>query len=271
MSECDVVRTSVAARLIDRRWLDWDGEAWVGVALRLDEALEVGTAYTFLPMEEASPLAAHVHAPFFTKLARREVSLDVPLNAFLMGEVAAACVEPARALREGGDHESVAPHVVDLVAWTSPRHHFLVRACEEMGTTLTTEAVVPVAGKAAWSTLEDAYAWPRRTAALSVVSAEAVAGVGSPVLDPKVGAERQARLTALHKAVLGMSMTPGAETLAEWVESLAGASKSEDIDYEDWARFDDDLAVLFEDSSAAVRRSVVVGSSSTGTRLYDAL
>ena len=45
-------------------------------------AAQVGRVYTFLPMEEPSPLAAHVHAPFFTKLARREFGLDVPLNTF---------------------------------------------------------------------------------------------------------------------------------------------------------------------------------------------
>ena len=55
--------------------------------------------YTFLPIEEPSPLTAHVHAPFFTNLARREVSLEVPLNDHLMGEIAAAWLELLRTQR----------------------------------------------------------------------------------------------------------------------------------------------------------------------------
>ena len=109
-------------RQVDARWLDWDGDAWVGVAIRLDEPLGSGKVYTFLPMEEPSPLAAHVHAPFFTKLARREFGLDVPLNSYLMGEIAATCLGLLRVLSDAGDHATVAPLVVDLAAWRPPHH-----------------------------------------------------------------------------------------------------------------------------------------------------
>ena len=151
-------KSAVGRDSIDKRWLQWKGDAWVGVALRLDEPIDTGRTYTYLPMDEPSPLAAHVHAPFFTKLARREVSLEVPLNHFLMGEVAGACLDLIEALREGGDHGTVAPLVVDLVAWNPPRHEFLVEACAERGGVLTSEALVPTAGTASWATLDKAYA-----------------------------------------------------------------------------------------------------------------
>ena len=147
----EAIRKSVAGRQVDARWLDWDGEAWVGVAIRLDEPLGSGKVYTFLPMEEPSPLAAHVHAPFFTKLARREFGLDVPLNSYLMGEIAATCLGLLRVLRDTGDHATVAPLVVDLAAWRPPQHRFLVQACADAGSTLATEQLVPVAGQAEWS------------------------------------------------------------------------------------------------------------------------
>jgi hypothetical protein len=152
-------------------------------------------------MQEPSPLAAHVHAPFFTKLARRELGLDVSLNEYLMGEIATTCLQLLRALRGADDHETAAPLVVDLAAW-GPRHHgFISRACIEAGSTLETENLVPVAGKADWSCLRDAYAWPSRLDALSVVSAHALAALGCPILDPRVGPERQNRLAELHRAV----------------------------------------------------------------------
>jgi hypothetical protein len=250
----DALRKSTAARLVDTRWLEWDSEAWVGVALRLDQPLQGGTTYTFLPMSEPSPLAGHVHAPFFTKLARRDVSLDVPLNDFLMEEIAAACLDLLHTLRDHGEHAAVAAHVVDLAAWTPPRHTYLARACDNRGTGLSAELFVPVAGRSAWTSLDEGYAWPDYPTALSVVSAEAIAGLGYPVLDPQVGSERRARLAALHQAVVGSRMNPDSETLAEWVESLAGALNTDDPDFERWARFYDDLAVVFDRASAPALR-----------------
>jgi hypothetical protein len=90
-----VIERSVEDRQIDERWRDWDGEASVGVALRLDAELTTGRLYTFLPMagDAKPPLTAHVHAPFFTKLARLDISETVALNDFLLSEVAMLAVE----------------------------------------------------------------------------------------------------------------------------------------------------------------------------------
>jgi hypothetical protein len=261
----DAIRRSVAGRQVDARWLDWDGEAWVGVAIRLDEPLGSGTVYTFLPMKEPSPLAAHVHAPFFTKLARREFSLDVPLNSYLMGQIAATCLRLLRALRDTGDHATVAPLVVDLSAWSPPQHQFLVRACVDAGSTLETEQLVPVAGQAKWSSFIDGYVWPTPLKALSVVSAEAVAALGYRILDPRVGVDRQNRLVTLHRAVLGTEMEATAETLAVWVESLADSLRSPgNVGLDTWASFYDDLAVAFSGRAAtALRgRSIILDQDS---------
>jgi hypothetical protein len=260
----EAIRKSVAGRQVDARWLDWDGDAWVGVAIRLDEPLGSGKVYTFLPMEEPAPLAAHVHAPFFTKLARREFGLDVPLNSYLMGEIAATCLGLLRALRDAGDPVTVAPLVVDLAAWRPPHHRFLVKACADAGSTLQSEQFVPVAGQAEWSSLEDAFAWPTRLKPLSVVTAEAVAAQGHRILDPTVGTDRQDRLITLHRAVLGTVMEASAETLAIWVESLAGSLQSPgDVAMETWAGFYDDLAVVFSGGATALRgRSIILDQDS---------
>jgi uncharacterized protein DUF3883 len=251
----DAIRRSVAGRLVDARWLDWDGEAWVGVALPLDELRAPGTIYTFLPMKEPSPLAAHVHAPFFTKLARGDVALEVPLNDYLMGEIAATCLQLLRALRDGGDHQTVMPLVVDLAAWNPDQRQYLSRACEETGSSLETEQIIPVAGTGGWSSLTDAYTWPPRLGRLSVVTAPALAAVGDPILDPQVGQDRQDSMTKLHRAVLGTEMEPLAKTLAGWVESLAKSLQSARSTGPDtWARFYDDLATAFTGTAAGELR-----------------
>ena len=234
----------------------WTGMARRGSALACGlTPVRRGTIYTFLPMREPSPLAAHIHAPFFTMLARREVALEVPLNDYLMGEIAASCLQLLRALRDGGDHQTVAPLVVDLAAWNPDLHEYLSRACEEAGSTLETEQIVPVAGMAGWSSLRDAYTWPLRLGRLSVVTAPALAAVADPILDPQVGPDRQDSMVKLHRAVLGKEMEPATETLAGWVESLAKSmqtSRSTGLDA--WARFYDDLAVAFSGSAAGALR-----------------
>jgi hypothetical protein len=251
----EAIRRSVEVRQVDARWLDWDGEAWVGVALRLDRPLGSGLVYTFLPMQETAPLAAHIHAPFFTKLARRDLDLGIALNDYLMGEIAAVCLHLLRALREHGDHSTVVPLVVDLAAWNPPGHEFLSRACLAAESTLATEKIIPVAGKREWSSLEGAFVWPLRLEALSVVSASAVAALQDPILDPTVGRDRQGRLVKLHSAVMGTAMEPNDEAMATWVEALAVSMQSSaDVGFDTWASFYDELAVAFPGGAAAALR-----------------
>lgn len=153
---------SVDACLVDDRWLQWDGEESVGVAVPLEGPPGHCLMYTFLPMQEESPLSAHVHAPFFTKLARRDVEVDVPLNAFLMGEVAVACLELLRALRDGGEREAVAPIVVDLATWREPYLRYLSSAFDAAGATLEDEPLLPGADQRSWMSVRDCYVLPAR-------------------------------------------------------------------------------------------------------------
>jgi Domain of unknown function (DUF3883) len=260
----DAIRRSVEARQVDARWLDWDGEAWVAVAVPLGVPGGAGTIYTFLPTQQPSPSAAHVHAPFFAKLARREVNVDVALNDYLMGEIAAVSLSLLRLLRDAGEHEAAAPLVVDLAAWSPGLHRFLSRACEQAGTSLRNERLVPLAGGAEWSSLEEAYAWPTRLSGLSVVTPEALVAIGCPVLDPGIGQDRQQRLVDLHGAVIEAGMEPSAGTLAGWSESLAAAMQSAGgTDLDSWAGFYDDLAAAFQWTAAELRgRKIILDQES---------
>ena len=85
---------------------------------------------------------------------------------------------------------------------------YLSQACDEAGSSLETEQIVPVAGTDGWSSLRDAYTLPPRLGSLSVVTAPALAAVSVPILDPQVGRDRQDGMIKLHSAVLGQKWNP---------------------------------------------------------------
>jgi hypothetical protein len=92
----DAINESVEEHQIDARWAEWSQDAAVSVAAKIDASDDEWRLYTFLPMENSpAPLAAHANAPFFTKLARSSVSFAVPLNDFLLNEIAHLSIDAA--------------------------------------------------------------------------------------------------------------------------------------------------------------------------------
>ena len=155
------VRRSVEAGQIDRTWLGWKEQAWVSVAVRLDEELKTGRMYTFLPMEHAaSAFHGHLNAPFYTKLARRDVSEEVHLNAFLLDCVADLCVETM--MRVAHSNHDFAPVVVlDLLCWDTSHVELLHKTFLRYGRAIHQAEVVPVitaGGAQAWASLENTCA-----------------------------------------------------------------------------------------------------------------
>ena len=64
-----------------KRWLDWQGQPTVSVAVGLSAGtIASGRLYTFLPMGDAaaSPLLGHLDAPFFAHIDRRDADFDCP-------------------------------------------------------------------------------------------------------------------------------------------------------------------------------------------------
>jgi hypothetical protein len=197
----EAIGRSVEVQLIDPKWLEWDSieEVWVGVALRVDQDLDTGSVYTFLPTEQISPVCAQVQAPFFANLARRRVDYAVPLNTFLMNRIAATCLDFMRILRDHAPQQKVAAAVVDLIAWEPERSDHLLEACPEF----TAENCLAVADGRSWSCLDEAYTWPTADpeSVQSVITPAAVARLGYPIVQPAIGRMRLARLKALHEAV----------------------------------------------------------------------
>ena len=84
-----------------------------------------------------------------------------------------------------------------------------------------------MAGQAEWSCLEDAFVWPTQLKPLSVVTAEAVAAQGHPILDPASGDRPAEPLgSRCTPRCSGPIWRPRLRHLAIWVESLASSLHS---------------------------------------------
>ncbi|MFF7702877.1 sacsin N-terminal ATP-binding-like domain-containing protein [Streptomyces lydicus] len=247
------IERSVEVHGIDSKWLDWQGEAWVGVALRLDRPLSrSGRMYTFIPMSEASsaPFPGHVHAPFFTKLARLEISEAVTLNDLLLDQLALLCVDLTRRLRSEAAHGRASDLVLDLMCWDAP-----VRLDKAVNGQLAAEPILPLEGGASWGTLRDTYAWPDGRRPWRVLTAEALARAGAPLLATSVGHVRHARADRLAKAVVSRAMRPPLVRTADWVEAVAEEIRAEGGESASphWADFYNDVAQAFVGQHTALR------------------
>ncbi|MFF5766731.1 sacsin N-terminal ATP-binding-like domain-containing protein [Streptomyces tanashiensis] len=257
----EAIRRSVRAREIDAAWENWNSEAWVAVALRLDTPLAHGRMYTFLPMAAAarSPFPGHVHAPFFTKLARLDISESVALNDHLLDHVAHLAVDLSRRIRSESPHLVAADLVVDLVSWDVPN-----RLNAALDGKLGTEPIVPLHGTETWGSLRDSYAWPEGKRSWRVLTTDALADAGAPLLASSVGSVRHARLDKLCRAVLPTSLRAPAQLSAEWVERVAATLPREDETAAGplWGAFYGDVAHAFARDQEALRgRRIILDQS----------
>jgi hypothetical protein len=252
----DAIERSIAGDELHRKWRNWQGDTWVGIALPLDRELDAGLMYTFLPMgaEAPAPFPGHAHAPFFTKMARLHLNDSVALNDFLLDELATLCLDTARRLRAHAPRSLAIRLVPDTVCWTRPD-----RIDAAAHGALADEEVVPLAGEGedGWGSLRASFAWPNDGVPWKVMTATALAACGAPVVDPRVDAARQGRIDDLYTKLLdGRRMRAGARVKAEWAERLAetlrpGTAAPVGIE---WADFYDDLAQAFRREGAAELR-----------------
>ncbi|MFD8645680.1 sacsin N-terminal ATP-binding-like domain-containing protein [Streptomyces zaomyceticus] len=248
----EAIRRSVRAREIDASWENWDAEAWVAVALRLDSQLTHGRMYTFLPMAAAvrSPFPGHVHAPFFTKLARLDISTSVALNDHLLDHIAVLTVELSRRVRSEAPHLLAADLVVDLMTWDVPE-----RLNKAFDGNLGSEPIVPLHGRKTWGSLKDSYAWQEGKRSWRVLTIDALADAGAPLLAASVGAARHTRLDKLCRAVLPTSLRAPAQLTAEWAERVAATLPRGDETAAGplWGDFYSDVALAFPKDQEALR------------------
>ncbi|RYG89581.1 MAG: DUF3883 domain-containing protein [Alphaproteobacteria bacterium] len=242
------VRASIAQAPQLKRWLDWRGEPSVSIAVAQGgDPVSKSRLYNFLPMDEKAiaPLAGFADAPFFTDIDRRDLKLDLPLNAHLVGELAETCVAAAlAAVANKVDLPSTA--VTDLLAWQPASRTPLSNALQRRNGSIRTVIAWPVeaGARTLWTSLYRGVDWSDQK--LRLITASRLATAGASILDSRLGAARLRRIRALADAV-GENLKPGASDLAGWLEALAIARQAEGRSkVKDWPAFYDEIVGLHQ-------------------------
>lgn len=242
----EAVEASIAKEPQLARWRTWQGEPQVAVAVSLSSSDgEVGRTYNFLPMaaEMPSPILGHVDAPFYASIDRRRANFGLPLNSFLLDELAETAVRAAVELK--GISSEIGQHVIfDLAAWSPIDVPRLQRASLRAEADWLERDLVPAAGGPdKWATFGAAYIWQEQGYKLLRVRRLIKAGIEN-LADPGLGSIRISRLQLLLEAANVRSL-PNEQDLAEWIESVAQSLKLDNSPVKKWT-------TLYEESRKAL-------------------
>ncbi|OEJ22491.1 sacsin N-terminal ATP-binding-like domain-containing protein [Streptomyces subrutilus] len=255
----DAVERSVLGDHISEGWRDWQGDARVTLAIPVGDGLTAGRLYTHLPMGEqaVAPLPAHVNAPFFAKLARVDLEKTVPLNDFLLDELALLGAETLLAC-SAGTLELPPTLCADLLSWDASMSDRLTRAFERLGHEVGTAPVVPLAPDTrSWASLTEARLWDDKDRTLFTTD-RLTRDADAVLVHPSVTGQRAARLEKAVATLVGRSPRPSDELVATWAESLARSLASTPFRPELWARFYDELAGCVERPRALQGRRILM-------------
>lgn len=258
----EAIAASVTARQVDESWADWDGDAWVGVAVGRDDPVE-GRYYAFLPMGGGAqaPFAGHVNAPFFTRLARLDLDTDVPLNSFLMDEVARLAANAIRWLcdeqPDGADNA-----IVDLLCWQYNHLPRLRAAFGDGEKALHRAPVVPTASSGArhFAPLRRVHRWSSDHEVLTFEALTRHCGADLIAVDD-LGEERVDRLEQLAIDVQERTLDAEADTIGHWAERLARWLHRQAASPETWGLFYDELSDVMRPATALSGRVVLLDDS----------
>ena len=233
-----------------KRWLDWEGEPQVSVAVGLSSsAVTDGRLYNFLPMGEAakSPLIGHINAPFFTHIDRRDANLNLPLNEIFVMAAAEICAATALFIVE--NKMPISSQVVfDLFAWTGEHARELDKALEELNSSLCDAPVIPIIsgrGGRKWGSLSQVSIWPEGHFAV-LKDKEVAKRIGIQlVLSEELGDRRMKRLKEVAKRA-DLPLIPSDEQLADWLEKFAHSLLNRRASAQTWSGFYNDIFQIFE-------------------------
>lgn len=271
----DEIRTVIASAIadgeLDPSWARWDADVEISIAVdpsTVDADDGAPTLYTYLPMHTASPLRAHLHAPFHTKMARLSLNEVSTFNSFLLDAAADLTVDTLIALTmedgAGIDSASKRAIAVDLLSWDEDHLDRLDGALDRRGLDLREALFVPArsADGWTWTNLTDARMWDGST--LEVLTTSAIAAL-TPLLDPDLGSSRIDRLAALCSDAGAGSPVPSDEQVADWIELIAAGMEAASL--RRWNLFLDDVARVFASRNAkALQRKVFLLDSNRKLR-----
>ena len=240
------VEASIAKEPQLARWRDWQGEPRVAVAVSLSTGdVDGGRIYNFLPMaaEVPSPIRGHVDAPFYASIDRRRANFDLPLNSFLLDELAETAIRAAAELKPISSQIG-RNAIFDLAAWAPQDVLRLHRASLRAGADWRDRDVVPAAGGPdRWTTFRSAYIWQEQGYKLLRIRRLIKAGI-EDLTDPSMESQRLGRLGRLLGAV-NIPSLPDERELAEWIESVARSLDQDGSPLRTWA-------TLYEESRKAL-------------------
>jgi hypothetical protein len=220
------------------RWRDWQGTPHVSAGIAIGQAdARPGVIFNFLPMsaDRPSPIHGHIDAPFYASINRKEFDPTLPLNAFLLDEIAKATAAAAIELKPVAAKVS-RPAIFDLGAWDPADTHRLSSAWKHLGSEWHAAEIVPAAGSdEVWSSVYNSWIWPERGLRLLRVSRLIKAGIDD-LADPALGELRLQRLAGLINT-LNIPSAPDAERLGEWLEMVARSLFAENVGVKSWSTF----------------------------------
>lgn len=215
------VRRAIAQRHKVEKWLEWEGDPTVSVALPLGPDSQSGRYYAFLPMEQQAPFPGYLDAPFFPDPDRRSLNLANALNDELVDVAAEICVALLRGAAAENLSRAVDVHaVVDAISWTdSARILKALNALDLKPGDLPLPTVSQPDASERWSTLDRVFDWAdSEYRSLKAVWMARV--TGAALLRRNMGVRRTEALRDLGERV-HLSLDPDPPRLAEWIPMLA--------------------------------------------------
>jgi hypothetical protein len=235
---------SLSKKQVPDSWNEWKGAARVSIAIRLNCSVEKGLLYCFLPLgvDGRSPFAGYINANFYTKIDRRSVDGTITINRLFISSAAQLCKHAIEFLIDQDWPESPGG-VVDLLCWNGSYAHDIRQAFSGDEDTILKRALLPTRGVSrgtAWKAAQETFIWNTpEDSCLSVLAISAAAGPA--ILLPSLSAKQREAVIQFF-GLVGESFEPSAETIANWIESVAQQMLEAKASSESWAALYDEVA-----------------------------
>jgi hypothetical protein len=237
------VRDAIKQQHRVEKWLEWEGDPLVSIALPLAGEAQDGCYYAFLPMKTASPFQGFLDGPFFPDPDRRDLALSNALNDMLLDVVAETSLALVRTLAANNETRAELVHAaMDALAWNSDRGR-IFRAVEKAGMKKG-DIPLPVVKlpdiPARWSDLSQVFDW-EDDRYLALKASWMAKVTGEHLLRRNMGARRVSILGSLASEA-ELALEPGAARLAKWVPQLvADLGRRRKLNRQSWEWFYADL------------------------------
>lgn len=217
----DAVRRAIAQRHKVEKWLEWDGDPTVSIAIPLGGEGQQGRYYAFLPMEQHTPFNGSIDAPFFPDPDRRGLSLSNALNDELVDVGAEMCLALLRGAADANVSRGAEVHaVVDAIGWSDTDRIFqAMRAATLEPSKLPLPIVSHPDTLARWSTLDLVFDWDDQ-GHQSLKATWMAKVTGAHLLRRGMGTRRTEVVREIGDAA-SRSLEPDAARLARWIPMLA--------------------------------------------------